>query len=108
MKIGIFAFIVTITLSVLITKEAKALTVQQFVNICQQGGNECSKRPILQSYVGGALGMIAVLQESNAVLTKVYCKKPKGLFDVTKIINFILNNTTLINQKMPCYWWCVI
>jgi len=99
MKANTLIFIVTITLAILITKEAKALTVQQFVNICQQGEIECHKQPILQSYVGGALDMIAVLQESNALLTKVYCKKPKVLFGVRQIINFILNNSDTDKSK---------
>ncbi len=68
---------------------ATALTIQQFSDICDSSPNECSNNPILQAYVGGALDLLATLDEKTNYLEKMYCKEPKELFDVPAIIRFI-------------------
>ncbi|MEE9346321.1 MAG: hypothetical protein V3U88_12015, partial [Methylococcales bacterium] len=66
-----------------------ALTMKQVSNICHSSPGECSDHPILRAYVGGALDLLATLDERTDYLGKVYCKKPKELFDVPAIIRFM-------------------
>lgn len=68
---------------------ASALTVAQFSAICEAAPAECSEHPTLQAYVGGALDLLATLDQDTEYLGKVYCKHPKGLFDVPKIIRYM-------------------
>lgn len=68
---------------------AAALTMEQFSSICKSSPGECSDHPILQAYVGGALDLLATLDEQTDYLDKVYCKEPKELFDVPAIIRFM-------------------
>ena len=68
---------------------ANALTMEQFAAICASGNTECSEHPILQAYVGGALDLIAMLDEETDYLGEVYCVKPSNLFDVLSIIRFM-------------------
>lgn len=66
-----------------------ALTMKQFSDICHSSSGECSDLPITRAYVGGALDLLATLDERTDYLGKVYCKKPKELFDVPSIIRFM-------------------
>jgi|GEM_PF-1638429 len=68
---------------------APALTVEQFSDICDAAPGECSDHPMLQAYVGGALDLLATLDEQTGYLGKLYCKEPKALFDVPVIIHFM-------------------
>ena len=68
---------------------ASALTMKQFSGICHSFPGECSDHPIIQAYVGGALDLLATLDERTDYLEKVYCKEPKELFDVSAIIRFM-------------------
>jgi hypothetical protein len=61
----------------------------QFSSICESAGLECSEHPVLQAYVGGALDLIAMLDEETDYLDTVYCKEPKELFDVPAIIRYM-------------------
>lgn len=63
-----------------------ALTMKQVSDICHSFSGECSAHPIIRAYVGGALDLLATLDEQTDYLGKVYCKKPKELFDVPVII----------------------
>ncbi|MGV6859378.1 MAG: hypothetical protein ACWA5X_10420 [bacterium] len=71
------------------TPSATALTMKQVSDICHSSSDECSDNPIVQAYVGGALDLLATLDERTDYLGKVYCKKPKELFDVPTIIRFM-------------------
>ncbi len=73
----------------LYVSSASALTMKQFSDICHSSTGECSDHPIIQAYVGGALDLLATLDEQTDYLEKVYCKKPKELFDVPAIIRFM-------------------
>lgn len=73
----------------LFSSRTSALTMNQFSVICASGKGECSDNPILQAYVGGALDLIAMLDEETDYLAKVYCKKPAELFDVPRILRFM-------------------
>ncbi len=66
-----------------------ALTMKQVSDICHASSGECSDHPIIQAYVGGALDLLATLDERTDYLGKMYCKKPKELFDVSAIIRFM-------------------
>lgn len=66
-----------------------ALTTKQVADICHSYSGECSDHPIIRAYVGGALDLLATLDERTDYLGKVYCKKPKALFDVPAIIRFM-------------------
>jgi len=66
-----------------------ALTMKQVSDICHSSSGECSDHPIIRAYIGGALDLLATLDEQTNYLGKVYCKKPKELFDVPVIIRFM-------------------
>lgn len=66
---------------------ASALTMDQFSSICRE--TPCSEHPILNAYVGGALDLIAMLDEETDYLGEVYCKPAKTLFDVPAIIRYM-------------------
>ena len=68
---------------------ATALTMKQVSDICHSSSDECSEHPIIRAYIGGALDLLATLDEQTDYLGKVYCKKPKELFDVPAIIRFM-------------------
>ncbi len=66
-----------------------ALTMKQVSEICHSYSGKCSDHPIIRAYVGGALDLIATLDERTDYLKKVYCKNPKQLFDVSTIIRYM-------------------
>lgn len=68
---------------------AAALTMGQFSAICDSAPGECSDHPTLQAYVGGALDLIATLDEQTEYLDTLYCETPQTLFDVPRIIRFM-------------------
>lgn len=68
---------------------ASALTAEQFSNLCHSAPGQCSDHAIAQAYVGGALDLLATLDEETDYLDKLYCKEPKELFDVPAIIRFM-------------------
>jgi len=68
---------------------ASALTMNQFIRICEAAGKECSEHPVLNAYVGGALDLIAMLDEETDYLADVYCEPPETLFDVPAIIRYM-------------------
>ncbi|ALS98354.1 hypothetical protein AT746_08865 [Lacimicrobium alkaliphilum] len=73
----------------LYTTSAPALTVQQFSDICASAPGECSELPVIQAYVGGALDLLATLDEQTEYLETLYCKEPQKLFDVAAIVRFM-------------------
>lgn len=85
-------FLVTTLITLLFilhAPSATALTMKQISDICHSSPGKCSDHPIVQAYVGGALDLIATLDERTNYLKKVHCKQPKALFDVPKIINYM-------------------
>lgn len=83
---------VAVAILLLISGSASCLTMKQFSAICESAKRECGDHPILQAYVGGALDLIAVLDEETDYLAEVYCKKPAELFDVPKVIRFMIEH----------------
>ena len=72
-----------------ISGSAAALTMNQFVTICESADVPCSEHPILNAYVGGALDLIAMLDEETGYLAEIYCRSPKEFFDVPVIIRYM-------------------
>lgn len=68
---------------------ASALTQEEFTRICASHEGDCAEVPVLQAYVGGALDLIATLDERTDYLATVYCRPPSELFDVATIIRYI-------------------
>ncbi|MCH9693486.1 MAG: hypothetical protein K0U72_03160 [Gammaproteobacteria bacterium] len=83
----------------LMSSPATALTMNQFASICESGDVECSEHPILNAYVGGALDLIAMLDEETDYLAEVYCKPTKELFDVPAIIRYMETQQTQYADK---------
>ena len=89
MNIRLFAISLTILFLSLYTPSSLALTMKQVSDICESSSGECSDHPIIRAYVGGALDLLATLDERTDYLEQVYCKEPKELFDLKAIIAFL-------------------
>ncbi len=81
------AFVIATVL--LLPSSSTALTLDQFIGICEAEQYECTQHPIANAYVGGALDLIATLDEETDYLETIYCKKPRELFDVPAIIRYM-------------------
>ena len=86
------AVAVLVALSLAWADRAEALSVGQFMAVCEQAGGKCEEVQILRAYVGGALDLVAMLHEETDYVKPIYCKDPKLLFDVAAIIGFIEEN----------------
>jgi len=89
MHVRLLAISLITLLLILHAPSASALTMKQVSDICHSSSGECSDHPIIRAYVGGALDLLATLGERTDYLGKVYCKKPKELFDAPAIIRFM-------------------
>lgn len=73
---------------------AHALKLSEFASMCETLGSSsagsCSSHPVIQAYVGGALDLIATLDENTDYLSKIYCRDASELFDVAKIVDYML------------------
>ena len=78
-----------LTVLLVMSEQASALTITEFNAICKSSSAECKDHPILQAYVGGALDVVAVLVEETSYLDKIYCEETSTLFDVKRIIPFM-------------------
>ncbi|MBX2847046.1 MAG: hypothetical protein KTR16_01905 [Acidiferrobacterales bacterium] len=92
-------FLFAIFLLLVSFNQAHALTVQQFKEACIAQGPSCESHPILNAYIGGALDLLAGLQEQTSYLATVYCDEPEKIFDINKIINFIQNSDVEHNNE---------
>ncbi len=72
-----------------ISNNVTGLTMGQFSSVCKLAKGECSENPILQAYVGGALDLMAALNEETEYMQKIYCKKPNELFNTKTIIPYM-------------------
>ncbi len=89
MKVRFLTITFITLLLTLHVSSASALTMKQVSEICHSYSGECSDHPIIRAYVGGAIDLIATLDERTDYLKKVYCKEPKKLFDVPTIIRYM-------------------
>lgn len=93
MNIRLLSVAVVVFLLFHYVPSANALTMKQFSDICHSSAEQCSDHPVLQAYIGGALDLLATLDERTEYLEKVYCKEPKALFDVPTIIRFMVQRS---------------
>ena len=89
MKLRFSPLLLVILFLVLLSSSANALTLRQFSEICDTAPGDCSSHPVIQAYVGGALDLLATLDEKTDYLETVYCREPSEIFDVAAIIRFM-------------------
>ncbi len=70
-----------------------ALTISDFQRACTSRPGPCEEHPVLQAYVGGALDMVAVLDEKTEYLGALYCRPTDELFDVAAMIRAMQSDT---------------
>lgn len=99
MNLRIMALATALIATLVITRPATALTMNQFSRICESAETQCRKHPILNAYVGGALDLIAMLDEETDYLGEVYCRPAKTLFDVPSIIRYLETHQTNYSNK---------
>lgn len=85
--------------SLFLSNSALALTMADFIKICESAEKPCYEYPILQAYVGGSLDLIAALDEETEYLEKIYCKKPSEIFNVRRIIEFMESHNVEYAKK---------
>ena len=69
-----------------------ALTMDNVESVCASYKEECSTNPFLQAYVGGALDLVAMLDEETDYLEQIYCIAPSEFFDAPEIIRYMRKN----------------
>lgn len=106
MTVRLFATIILAFFSLHATS-ASALTMEQFLKICDSASGECSDYPILQAYIGGALDLLATLNEEKGYLGELYCEESKEVFDVPAISASCRNRVNSTPRAMPCCYWFV-
>ena len=99
MNLRNMALTVALVATFVMSSPASALTMNQFASLCGSVELACSKHPILNAYVGGALDLIAMLDEETDYLGEVYCKPAKALFDVPTIIQYMELQQTKYAEK---------
>ncbi|MEM1187470.1 MAG: hypothetical protein AAGA95_14375 [Pseudomonadota bacterium] len=87
-----FALLGPLAAFLLVTRDASALTTDEFFRICEMGEASCSENPLLNAYVGGALDLIASLDEGTDYLQPVYCTDPRTLFKIPAIVEYMEQN----------------
>ena len=88
MKAGFLALLLVVPLAIQ-SPDAHALTMRQFSEICASVPSDCHDHPVIRAYVGGALDLLATLDEKTDYLAQVYCREPAEIFDVSAIIRFM-------------------
>lgn len=69
-----------------------SLNTEQFAQACQAYAGDCANSPFLQAYIGGALDLVAMLDEETAYLDKIYCREPSEFFDAPTIIRYVMEH----------------
>lgn len=91
--------VLPLSLLTLLPSPASALTGAQVLQICATAEGDCREHPLLQAYVGGALDMVAVLDEQAGLASKLYCRPPEELFAVSAIIGFMQEHAADYQQR---------
>jgi len=110
MKLSLIASVLMIFAILMLPMKSTALSMSQFVSICSTQKGDCNEHPLLTAYVGGALDLIAMLDEETDYLGEVYCKETAELFDVPVIINYMMahseayadKNAMLLERRGDC------
>jgi len=66
-----------------------ALTTDEFLRACEAGPKTCVDHPVLRAYLGGAMDLLATLDEKTPYLAKIYCKSPEELFQIADIVDYL-------------------
>lgn len=72
----------------MLSARADALTIAEFAMLCDSSPGPCHEVPIIQAYIGGALDLVAMLDEETDYLATIYCRPPREIFDVEGIIHY--------------------
>jgi hypothetical protein len=81
--------LIAAVLTLMVPIDVYSLTADQFVSICNATPGDCAEHPLLQAYVGGALDIVAALDENTDYLADLYCRPPRELFNVPAIIRYM-------------------
>lgn len=71
---------------------ASAMTIEEFNSICNSATIPCHDIPFMQAYIGGALDLLAMLDEETDYLESLYCAPKQELLATTPIINYVLEH----------------
>ena len=88
-KIAITFNLLSSLLLLLLATPAQAMKISEFSQICASTPAPCADIPLIRAYVGGALDLLASLDENTEYLTQIYCKPAQELFDAARIIQFM-------------------
>ena len=86
------AVFMTLAALLLAPGRSEALSVDELLDACERTGVPCKDIPWVQAYIGGALDLIAMLDEETEYLGQIYCKSPEDLFDVPGILGYVEQN----------------
>lgn len=81
--------LLTLVLLLVSSQTGNTLTSAQFAKMCAHHPQPCDQHPIAQAYVGGALDLLATLQEQTPYLEKLYCAETQDVFVMADIIAFM-------------------
>ena len=84
--------LLTMAILLMCSAGSNALSMNDFASACEAYQGECRNHPFLQAYVGGALDLVAMLDEETSYLEKIYCIEASEFFDAPRIINYMMTN----------------
>jgi len=88
-KLRFKQFLLSAVLLFSVAHQANAMKIAEFTQICGSAPIPCADIPFIQAYVGGALDLLAALDEDTEYLADMYCKPARELFNTAKIIKFM-------------------
>jgi hypothetical protein len=93
--------VLTVFAGVLLVGSAHALKLEEFAALCDSVSvdGSCVEHPIIQAYVGGALDLVAALDEDTDYLAQIYCREAGEFFDVRAIIEFMLRSEEVAGDR---------
>jgi len=83
------SIVITACFTLCLSINTSALTAKEFNGICEANTVECHDIPAVQAYIGGALDLLATLDEQTEHLDKIYCKDTKELFQIPEIVKYM-------------------
>lgn len=84
-------------LSLAYAQNALPLSIKDFATICDSTTVPCEELPVMQAYVGGALDLIATLDEKTDYLETIYCEDKSELLKTGPIIDYVMSH----KDEMP-------
>ncbi len=86
---ALLSLLLSVPLGLVAAQPAQAMKISEFAQICETAPMPCAEIPFIQAYVGGALDLLAALDEDTDYLSPIYCVPARELFDTGKIITFM-------------------